>query len=50
MLGITRKDINKVRFDRNLMGELVRDKIENIVSNKESYNTLMNKLAEKLQN
>lgn len=48
MLGITRKDINKVRFDRNLMGELVRDKIENIVSNKESYNTLMNKLAEKI--
>lgn len=48
MFGITQKDINKVRFDRNLMGELVRDKIENIVSNKESYNTLMEKLAAKI--
>lgn len=48
MFGITRKDINKVRFDRNLMGELVRDKIENIVSDKESYNALMEKLAAKI--
>lgn len=48
MFGISKKEIEKVRFDRNLMGELVRDKMEKLVSNDSSYTTLMDKLAGKI--
>ena len=48
MFGITQKDLEKSGFDRNIMGNLVRDKIEKIVSNDNSYNTLMDNLAGKI--
>ena len=48
MFNITPQEINKVRFDRNLVGELVRDKIEKIVSDDKSYTNLMDALASKI--
>lgn len=48
MLGITKKELDKCSFDRNIMGSLVRDKIEKIVSNDNSYTTLMDTLAGKI--
>lgn len=47
-LNITPKEIEKVRFNRNLMGGLLREKIEKIVSDKASYDKVMGELIEKV--
>lgn len=47
-LGVKQKELEKVRFDENLMGELLRDKIEKIVSDEKSYNRVMTSLAESI--
>lgn len=46
--GITDKELEQVRFDKNLMGKLLREKIEQIVSDKNSYEKVMNALVEKV--
>lgn len=47
-LNISTKEIKKVRFDRNLMGKLLRSKLEKISSDKELYNRVMSVLVEKV--
>lgn len=47
-IGIDYKEIEKVRFDRNLTGELLRNKIEHIVSNDALYNKVMQDLVSKV--
>ncbi len=47
-LGISSKDIERVRFDRNLTGELLRDKIEHIVSDDNLYRKVMKDLVAKV--
>lgn len=47
-LGITSKEIEKVRFDRNLTGALLRDKIEHIVSDDNLYRKVMKDLVAKV--
>lgn len=49
-LGIKYKEIEKVRFDRNLTGELLRGKIENIVSDDNLYRKVMTELVSKVGN
>ena len=48
ILGVSQKEIEKVRFDKKLMGQLLRDKIEQIVSDKSSYEKVLGKLVEKI--
>ena len=47
-LGINYKEIEKVRFDRNLTGELLRGKIEQIVSDDNLYKKVMTDLVSKV--
>lgn len=47
-LGITDKDIAKTRMDSNLVGNLIRDKFEAIVSDDAKYNEVIDKIIEKL--
>lgn len=47
-LGISPKEIEKVRFDRNLTGELLRNKIETIVSDDTMYKKVMKDLVAKV--
>lgn len=47
-LGFSTKEIEKVRFNRNLMGELLRGKLEAIASDKASYDRVMGVLVEKV--
>lgn len=47
-LGISPKEIEKVRFDRNLTGELLRNKIESIVSDDATYKKVMKDLIAKV--
>ena len=47
-LGISPKEIEKVRFDRNLTGELLRNKIESIVSDDTTYKKVMKDLVAKV--
>ena len=47
-LGFTTKEIEKVRFNRNLMGELLRGKLEQIASDKSAYDRVMGVLVEKV--
>ena len=47
-LGITTKELEKVKFDKNLMGALLRDKLETIVSDKSTYNKVLEHLVEKI--
>ncbi len=47
-LGFTSKDIANTRNDRTLMGAMLREKIENIVSDKKSYETAMEKIIRKI--
>ncbi len=47
-LGITDKDIKNTRMDSNLVNELIREKIETIVSDDKKYNEVMDKIIEKL--
>ena len=47
-LGISPKEIEKVRFDRNLTGELLRNKIELIVSDDATYKKVMKDLVAKV--
>ena len=48
IFGITDKELEKTRFDKNLMGNLLREKIEHIVSDRGSYEKMMNTLVEKI--
>lgn len=48
MFGITASEFEKVKFDRNLAGNLFREKIEKIVSDKNAYEKLMNTLVGKI--
>ena len=48
-LGINAKEMEKVRFDRNLTGQLLRGKIEHIVSNDELYKKVMKDLISKVE-
>jgi len=48
IFGITDKELEKTRFDKNLMGNLLREKIESIVSDKASYEKTMDTLVEKI--
>lgn len=47
-LGISSSEIEKVRFDRSLLGELLRGKIEKIVSNDTEFNRVMKDLVAKV--
>ena len=47
-LGITPKEIESVKFDRNLTGELLRGKIEHIVSDDNLYKKVMKDLVSKV--
>lgn len=47
-LGITDAQIRKTRMDSNLVGNLIREKFEDIVSNDLKYNEVMDKIIEKL--
>lgn len=47
-LDITEKDIKKTRMDSDLVNKLIREKLEAIVSNDEKYNSVMDKIIEKL--
>lgn len=47
-IGFTSKEIEKVRFNRTLMGELLRGKLEQIVSDKSAYDRVMGILVEKV--
>ena len=47
-LGITEKDISKTRMDSNLVGKLLRDKLEAIVADDAKYNEVIDKIIEKL--
>ena len=47
-LGINYKEIEKVRFDRNLTGELLRGKIEHIVADDNLYKKVMTDLVSKV--
>ena len=47
-LGISGKDIRKTRMDSNLVGNLMREKIEAIVSDDAKYEQVIDKIIEKL--
>lgn len=47
-MGFTSKEIEKVRFDKELMGKLLREKIELIASDSKKYERVVTKLAEKI--
>lgn len=47
-LGFTTSEIEKVRFNRSLMGELLRGKLEQISSDKASFDKVMGVLVEKV--
>ena len=48
ILGFKPEEIAKTRSDRTLMGAVLREKIEHIVSDKNSYNKAMEKLVKKI--
>ena len=48
ILGITDKDIKKTRMDSNLVNNLLRDKIETLVSDDAKYSEIMDKIIEKI--
>ncbi len=48
IFGITFEETEKVRFDRNLTGKLLRGKIENIVSDDALYEKVMKELVGKV--
>lgn len=47
-LGFTDKEIAKTHFDRNLMGEVLRGHIENIVSDDAKYREVMKKIIDEV--
>lgn len=47
-LGFTTQELEKVRFNRSLMGELLRGKLEQIASDKTAYDRVMNVLVEQV--
>ena len=47
-LGFTSEEIKKTRSDRKLMGAVLREKIEHVVSDKNSYNKVMERLVKKI--
>ena len=48
MFGVTDAEFERVRFDQNLSGNLFREKIEKIVSDKTAYENLMNTIVGKI--
>ena len=48
IFGITDKELENARFDKNLMGNILREKLETIVADKASYERVMNVLVEKI--
>lgn len=48
IFGISFNDIKNVKHDRTLIGNLLRDKIETIVSNDDLYKKVMKELVEKI--
>lgn len=48
IFGITDKELEKTKFDKNLMGKLLREKIESVVSDKASYEKVMSALVDKI--
>ena len=48
ILGITQKDLEKVRFDKNLMGNLLRERFETIAADKNQYENVMKKLVSQI--
>ena len=47
-LGFTNEEITKARLDRSLMSSLLREKIEHVVSDKNKYTRVMDKLVKKI--
>ena len=47
-LGITNKEIKETRYDERIVGNLIRDKIEDIASDKDRYEAVIKTLTEKL--
>lgn len=47
-LGFTSEEITKTRSDRSLMGQVLREKIEYVVSDKDRYRKVMEKLVKKI--
>ena len=47
-LGFTNEEITKARLDRSLMSSLLREKIEHLVSDKNKYTRVMDKLVKKI--
>ena len=47
-MGFTYKEIEKVKFDKKLMGKLFTEKLEAIVADKGKYEKVLSKLAEKI--
>lgn len=45
ILGITQKDLEKIKFDKNLLGDLLREKIETITADETTYKKVMKKLT-----
>lgn len=48
ILGVSQSELEKVRFDKNLMGNLLRERIETIVSDKKTYENTLRKLVQKI--
>ncbi len=48
IIGISKKDIEKTHFDIGVIGKLVRNKFEKIVSDKKTYLEVMDKIAQKI--
>jgi len=44
-MGITQKDLEKARFDKDLIGKLLRERFETIVSDKNTYENVLKKLV-----
>lgn len=47
-LGFTDAEIEKVRFNRSLMGKLLREKVAQVTSDKKAYDKVMGVLVEKV--
>lgn len=48
ILGITNKEVKETRYDERIVGNLIREKIETIVSDKDGYEAVIKALRDKL--
>ena len=48
ILGLTPKEIEKGRLHRNVMGKILREKIEHIVSDDKTYKKVINEIVKKI--